>query len=827
MSRRSKCIMCMNRLCFTILALFLVCMTFLSRANAGAAVIEAKIIEGINPRRLLVPGAINKSYNWEFENQEYTIVIALDRKEYNKARGSERLRRYNYNYFPSLVKEGTEALKELVREFRRVMPRSWNAERRVNFAFAFVQELHYRKDKTTGYDEYYKYAIETLAEGVGDCEDTSILLASILRGMGFEVALIAPPEHLAIGVKGNFAGDFYSYDGSNYYYCETAHDPQNGYYYTVGKLPKQYENIEATVIPIGVRPFRPKLLLPNVTFPKPTPPRSLSPQERLAKGIKFYEKARFNEAIRILRSALNGLGDREHKIQAYLYLGCSKWGFEPLEESVISEFGNALRQDPNLRLPPRIGEDHPVFRPILEKTQEKVAGKLTITVSPPNALIWVDGNLVEKKNPGTGSTWLLKGTHIVKGSFGRYSKTATVRMNPGDNEKLHLKILPVVNHDAPASVFVNHIPRLTLAVVSVNIPKQVEVHYTLHDLRGNMIERSSKEMTLVKEPSNLYTWRYGVELPPPAHAGQIKYFIEADESRIPEQGFNEVRVNRPAPPGISFLQPDEGAVLPDSQSISIEAKVTSSVSINGVRAHYDASRERLSENSPFQILYDHFSPGKYRGDIPTGDNEKKQIIWYFVKATDASGGETTSKARKVIVVPPPEISILQPDDGAILPDNQAITIKAKVTSEATPSVSIDKVRAHYDSSRDRLSENSPFRILSVDSSSGNYRGGIPAGDDEKERIIWYLVKATDVLGGVAASEVRSVKIIPPPEISIVKPERSATIPPDVPVTIKANVTSSEPIIEVRVIMNLHETVCLKTPLSVFCLKIRLWANTEE
>ena len=293
-----------------------------------------------------------------------------------------------------------------------------------------------------------------------------------------------------------------------------------------------------------------------------------------------------------------------------------------------------------------------------------------------------------------------------------------------------------------------------------------------------------------------------MELPPPAHAGQIKYFIEADESRIPEQGFNEVRVHRPVPPRISFLQPDEGAILPDSQSISIEVEVKSSVSIDGVRVHYDASRERLSENSPFQILYDHFSPGKYRGEIPTRDNAKEQIIWYFVTAIDASGGETKSEARKVIVVPPPEIYILQPDDSAVLPGNQAITIEAKVTSKAIPSASIAKVRAHYDSSRDRLSENSPFRILSEDSSSVNYRGGIPAGDDDKERIIWYFVKATNALGGVAASKVRSVKIMPPPEIFIVKPKRDADIPPDVPVNIEANVTSkvasSEPIIEVRV-----------------------------
>ena len=301
-------------------------------------------------------------------------------------------------------------------------------------------------------------------------------------------------------------------------------------------------------------------------------------------------------------------------------------------------------------------------------------------------------------------------------------------------------------------------------------------------------------MILVKKQSNLYTWRYEVELPPPAHAGQIKYFIDADESRIPETGLNEVRVNQPAPPVIVFRQPDERAKLPDSQSISIEAEVTSSVSIDGVRVHYDASRERLSENSPSRILSANSSPGTYRGEIPTENNKKEQIIWYFVKATDASGGETTSKARKVTVVPPPKIAILLPDEGAKLPDNQSISIEANVTS----SVSIDGVRVHYDSSRERLSENSPSRILPVNESSGNYRGKIPAGDDEKERFIWYFVNATDALGGEAASEFRSVKIMPPPEISIVKPERSATIPPDVPVTIEANVTSSEPIIEVRV-----------------------------
>jgi hypothetical protein len=50
--------------------------------------------------------------------------------------------------------------------------------------------------------EYPKYPLETLVEKKGDCEDQSILAAALLAAMGYEVALLILPIHVALGVAG-------------------------------------------------------------------------------------------------------------------------------------------------------------------------------------------------------------------------------------------------------------------------------------------------------------------------------------------------------------------------------------------------------------------------------------------------------------------------------------------------------------------------------------------------------------------------------------------------------------------------------------------------
>ncbi|HAU31259.1 MAG: Copper amine oxidase domain protein [Desulfotomaculum sp. 46_80] len=70
--------------------------------------------------------------------------------------------------------------------------------------------------------------VQTLAEN-GDCDCKSILLAAILKNMGYRVALVEFPDHFAIGIA--FEDDqvpsnrdllYYEYEGTKYYFAETT-----------------------------------------------------------------------------------------------------------------------------------------------------------------------------------------------------------------------------------------------------------------------------------------------------------------------------------------------------------------------------------------------------------------------------------------------------------------------------------------------------------------------------------------------------------------------------------------------------------------------------
>jgi hypothetical protein len=113
---------------------------------------------------------------------------------------------------------------------------------------AFVQAFPYFKDDvSTVYDEYPRYPIETLVDNGGDCEDTAILTAAFLREMGYDVVLVNPPKHMAIGVKcSSCTGSYYTYNGAKYYYLETT-----GSGYKIGQMPKEYENTKVKVIPLN------------------------------------------------------------------------------------------------------------------------------------------------------------------------------------------------------------------------------------------------------------------------------------------------------------------------------------------------------------------------------------------------------------------------------------------------------------------------------------------------------------------------------------------------------------------------------------------------
>lgn len=108
-------------------------------------------------------------------------------------------------------------------------------------ALRFVQHIDYSLDvDNTGHEIYPKYAVETLTHLRGDCEDGTILLGSLLKELGYDVAVLVLPgaKHMMLGVAGEeFSGTSVDHEGTRYYVVETTDvgwDP--------GELPPQYGN---------------------------------------------------------------------------------------------------------------------------------------------------------------------------------------------------------------------------------------------------------------------------------------------------------------------------------------------------------------------------------------------------------------------------------------------------------------------------------------------------------------------------------------------------------------------------------------------------------
>ena len=195
---------------------------------------------------------ISTNYSWTYRS-EWTWEIKIPLSLYNYYQKLPRPPTENYSvyvthplddlYIDLLVEKITKAAQQ----------EGYNEYQTVDFAAAFVQSLPYTVDSiTTPYDEYPRYPIETLVDSGGDCEDTSILLASIIDKMGYGVVLIILPNHVGVGVKGgdNLYGTYWEYNGRKYYYIETT-----GENWGIGELPDEYKNTAAsihTMVPVPI-----------------------------------------------------------------------------------------------------------------------------------------------------------------------------------------------------------------------------------------------------------------------------------------------------------------------------------------------------------------------------------------------------------------------------------------------------------------------------------------------------------------------------------------------------------------------------------------------
>ncbi|MBC8047089.1 MAG: transglutaminase family protein [Fimbriimonadaceae bacterium] len=163
---------------------------------------------------------IQRTYSWNYNGKNFSNTFDFNSSTYNYYKKTKR-RFDDFTYYMQennsyrVITGVSNSLKAIAQKNKFT---EWQT---VEFIAAFVQSINYKDD---GYYEYPRFPVETLIDNAGDCEDTAILLASILRYLGYKTILVSPKGHMGVGiaVKEKLSGNAFPYNGENYYYIETT-----------------------------------------------------------------------------------------------------------------------------------------------------------------------------------------------------------------------------------------------------------------------------------------------------------------------------------------------------------------------------------------------------------------------------------------------------------------------------------------------------------------------------------------------------------------------------------------------------------------------------
>ena len=390
------------------------------------------------------------------------------------------------------------------------------------------------------------------------------------------------------------------------------------------------------------KPAKSQSNLPRQEQPKPRPRHDM-----LDKGIKLYEQAKYNDAIKVLSLVIQELKDSEQQAEAYLYLGCSKWGAGKGNATVREQFQESIRHNPDQELPPRIGTDHPIFGELLEGVRRKLTGELTVISLLPQTEIWIEENKTGRKMLGTGivKRRLLVGDYIVEGIYAGRSKRRTVTIEPNRHRAIDLEIPPSIIHDSPSTASAGEVIPLALNLISSKAPQQVTINYKTYDRNGDELAQQNQEIRLWEKKPTSSTWIYEVGLPAQKYVGSIEYHIEVDYGnrltfRQPETQYDyyQIAIIDNTPPTIELIDPPEDAKIGANQQVTIRAEVADNIAVKEVHIH-------LSSGDSYKLTKEG-SSGIYTVDIPIRNME---IFRYYLIATDEEGNESKSELRQIEV----------------------------------------------------------------------------------------------------------------------------------------------------------------------------------
>jgi hypothetical protein len=201
---------------------------------------------------------ITRTFSWDFNGIEWHWTLRIPVSFYDYFREIPRLDTRDYSAYITHPMDD-KCIDKLVAEINRIATKyNFDDRDKVHFVSTFVQNLQYTLDsETTLYEDYPRYPIETLIDMGGDCEDTAILLGSMLDKMGYNIVLVLFPQtknkrpHYGVGVALDGAyGTHWESNGENYYYLET-----NRVGWKIGAISGSWSNITPAIYELQPAPF--------------------------------------------------------------------------------------------------------------------------------------------------------------------------------------------------------------------------------------------------------------------------------------------------------------------------------------------------------------------------------------------------------------------------------------------------------------------------------------------------------------------------------------------------------------------------------------------
>lgn len=201
--------------------------------------------QGDSYSRDAVEGSYSLTVNGRTQGRDWTVNFVGHKSAYleatNRSRGRSRPEYVSYE-----LTDGTAPLLAEILDSQAEANGFTSKREKVEFVIDFVQRLPYVPDDVSkGFDDYTKFIMETIVELGGDCEDTAILLTSVLAAepFNYDMVLIEPPGHMAAGILSEEPqGYYFEYEGGKYSYIETT-----GEGWGIGDVPDIYQGEEAYI----------------------------------------------------------------------------------------------------------------------------------------------------------------------------------------------------------------------------------------------------------------------------------------------------------------------------------------------------------------------------------------------------------------------------------------------------------------------------------------------------------------------------------------------------------------------------------------------------